>query len=158
MDCICQRMHRLSHHPQWLLHQPARMRLQVLTAAKMNDLKSGASQSAWFATATSGCRASLPFHQPGVIHWAGQQASDNSYLLVFSGVHSEEQLPVQVSDDEVYLVVNAGCREKDLAHLNEQLSKYKVCLRTLLIFAYEGGQASQGRCKPLYLRSGSFCH
>ncbi|KAK9864651.1 hypothetical protein WJX84_008674 [Apatococcus fuscideae] len=31
----------------------------------------------------------------------------------------------KVSDDEVYLVVNAGCREKDLAHLNEQLKKYK---------------------------------
>lgn len=31
----------------------------------------------------------------------------------------------KVSDDEVYLVVNAGCREKDLKHLNEQLEKYK---------------------------------
>ena len=32
----------------------------------------------------------------------------------------------QVSGTEVYLVVNAGCREKDLKHINEQLEKYNV--------------------------------
>lgn len=33
---------------------------------------------------------------------------------------------MQVSDEEVYLVVNAGCVEKDLAHINKHLDKYKV--------------------------------
>ena len=33
---------------------------------------------------------------------------------------------MQVSGTEVYLVVNAGCREKDLKHINEQLEKYNV--------------------------------
>ena len=32
----------------------------------------------------------------------------------------------QVADDEIYLVVNAGCREKDLAHIGKHLDKYKV--------------------------------
>ena len=32
----------------------------------------------------------------------------------------------QVADDEIYLVVNAGCREKDLAHLNKHLEKFQV--------------------------------
>ncbi len=33
---------------------------------------------------------------------------------------------LQVADDEVYLVVNAGCREKDLAHINKHLEKFQV--------------------------------
>lgn len=33
---------------------------------------------------------------------------------------------MQVADDEIYLVVNAGCREKDLAHIGKHLDKYKV--------------------------------
>jgi len=32
----------------------------------------------------------------------------------------------QVSEDELYVVVNAGCRDKDLAHLNKHLSEWKV--------------------------------
>ena len=32
-----------------------------------------------------------------------------------------------MADDEIYLVVNAGCREKDLAHIGKHLDKYKVC-------------------------------
>ena len=35
---------------------------------------------------------------------------------------------MQVADDEIYLVVNAGCREKDLAHINKYLEKFQVCL------------------------------
>lgn len=31
-----------------------------------------------------------------------------------------------MADDEIYLVVNAGCREKDLAHIGKHLDKYKV--------------------------------
>jgi glycine cleavage system aminomethyltransferase T len=34
----------------------------------------------------------------------------------------------QVADDEIYLVVNAGCREKDLAHIGKHLDKYQVPL------------------------------
>ena len=33
---------------------------------------------------------------------------------------------LQVADDEIYLVVNAGCREKDLAHIGKHLDKFKV--------------------------------
>jgi aminomethyltransferase len=35
-------------------------------------------------------------------------------------------LPAKVSDDEIYVVVNAGCREKDLAHIGKHLDAYKV--------------------------------
>lgn len=35
----------------------------------------------------------------------------------------------QVGDEEIYLVVNAGCREKDLAHIKKHLDKFTVsCL------------------------------
>jgi glycine cleavage system aminomethyltransferase T len=34
-----------------------------------------------------------------------------------------------VSDEEVYLVVNAGCVEKDLAHIGSHLDTFKVRLR-----------------------------
>jgi len=37
---------------------------------------------------------------------------------------------LQVADDEIYLVVNAGCREKDLNHLNKHLEKYTVSINT----------------------------
>ena len=40
----------------------------------------------------------------------------------------DEHPVMQVADDEIYLVVNAGCREKDLNHLNKHLEKYQVCL------------------------------
>jgi aminomethyltransferase len=43
------------------------------------------------------------------------------------GTPSTTVMCVQVADDEIYLVVNAGCREKDLAHLNKHLSAFKVC-------------------------------
>ena len=33
---------------------------------------------------------------------------------------------LQVSDDELYIVVNAACREKDLAHINVHLDAWKV--------------------------------
>ena len=32
----------------------------------------------------------------------------------------------QVADDEIYLVVNAGCREKDLAHIQKHLDRFTV--------------------------------
>ena len=35
-------------------------------------------------------------------------------------------LGAQVSPTEVYLVVNAGCREKDLAHIGKHLEKFQV--------------------------------
>ena len=40
----------------------------------------------------------------------------------------DEHAAIQVADDEIYLVVNAGCREKDLAHINKYLEKVQVCL------------------------------
>jgi glycine cleavage system aminomethyltransferase T len=38
---------------------------------------------------------------------------------------------VQVTDDEVYLVVNAGCREKDISHMQKHLDSFSV--RTMLV-------------------------
>lgn len=35
-------------------------------------------------------------------------------------------LHAQVSSTEIYLVVNAGCREKDLAHIGAHLAKAKA--------------------------------
>ena len=35
---------------------------------------------------------------------------------------------VQVADDEVYLVVNAGCREKDIKHLSSHLKWFKASI------------------------------
>lgn len=32
----------------------------------------------------------------------------------------------KVSGDELYIVVNAGCREKDLAHLGQHLDAFKA--------------------------------
>jgi len=32
----------------------------------------------------------------------------------------------KVNDQELYIVVNAGCREKDLAHIGKHLQAYKV--------------------------------
>ena len=33
---------------------------------------------------------------------------------------------VQVADDEIYLVVNAGCREKDITHMQKHLDAFSV--------------------------------
>ena len=35
-------------------------------------------------------------------------------------------LPVQVQDDDVYMVLNAGCAEKDLEHMERQDEVFKV--------------------------------
>lgn len=34
----------------------------------------------------------------------------------------------QVSGEEIYVVVNAGCRDKDLAHIGKHLDEWKVRL------------------------------
>lgn len=40
--------------------------------------------------------------------------------------HAPRPLLPQVNDQEIYLVVNAGCRDKDLAHIGAHLAKAKV--------------------------------
>ena len=37
-------------------------------------------------------------------------------------------LPVQVQDDDVYMVLNAGCAEKDLEHMERQDEVFKVSI------------------------------
>ena len=44
--------------------------------------------------------------------------------LSSAGLRTENVM--QVADDEIYLVVNAGCREKDLAHIGKHLDKFTV--------------------------------
>ncbi|KAF5839808.1 hypothetical protein DUNSADRAFT_18571 [Dunaliella salina] len=38
----------------------------------------------------------------------------------------DDTVVIKVSEDELYVVVNAGCRDKDLAHLNKHLSEWKA--------------------------------
>ncbi|MEW5301921.1 MAG: hypothetical protein WDW36_004745 [Sanguina aurantia] len=38
----------------------------------------------------------------------------------------DDTVITKLSDEEIYLVVNAGCREKDLAHINKHLAAYKA--------------------------------
>lgn len=40
--------------------------------------------------------------------------------------HALPCLPVQVQDDDVYMVLNAGCAEKDLEHMERQDEVFKV--------------------------------
>lgn len=35
---------------------------------------------------------------------------------------------LQVADDEIYLVVNAGCREKDINHMRKHLDAFSVSI------------------------------
>ena len=35
-------------------------------------------------------------------------------------------MPPQVHDDELYVVINAGCRDKDLAHIGKHLKNWQV--------------------------------
>ena len=39
---------------------------------------------------------------------------------------------LQVKDDHLYIVVNAGCREKDLAHIGKHLSAFKARTRYIV--------------------------
>lgn len=45
-----------------------------------------------------------------------------------SGQRFSQCFNLQVADDEIYLVVNAGCREKDLNHISKHLDQFKVPL------------------------------
>ena len=47
-------------------------------------------------------------------------------LLSFCSHRSKFPPGVQVADDEVYLVINAGCRDKDIKHLQSHLKWFKV--------------------------------
>ena len=38
----------------------------------------------------------------------------------------DDTVVTRVADNELFLVVNAGCRDKDLAHLGSQLDSFKV--------------------------------
>ncbi|KAK8931050.1 hypothetical protein KSP39_PZI016944 [Platanthera zijinensis] len=50
-------------------------------------------------------------------------------LTVFTnerGGAIDDSVVTKVSDDHIYLVVNAGCRDKDLAHIGEHLEAFKA--------------------------------
>ena len=54
-------------------------------------------------------------------------ANGTGSLSVFTnekGGIIDDTVITKVADDEIYLVVNAGCREKDLAHLNKHLAAF----------------------------------
>jgi glycine cleavage system aminomethyltransferase T len=42
-----------------------------------------------------------------------------------------------VTPHEIYLVVNAGCRDKDLEHIGKHLQAAKVCTHVLSLRAWK---------------------
>jgi hypothetical protein len=57
----------------------------------------------------------------------GHCDSCTSTLPWLAVAHAPATTPhLQVKDDHLYIVVNAGCREKDLAHIGKHLSAFKA--------------------------------
>lgn len=69
----------------------------------------------------------IPFLEQLVVGDIAGLANGTGSLSVFTneaGGIIDDTVITKVADDEIYLVVNAGCREKDLAHLNKHLSAF----------------------------------
>ncbi|KAJ3698594.1 hypothetical protein LUZ61_002299 [Rhynchospora tenuis] len=73
-------------------------------------------------------RDAVPFLETLVIaDLAGLKAGTGS-LTVFTNENGgaiDDSVVTKVKDDHIYLVVNAGCRDKDLAHIGAHLESYK---------------------------------
>ena len=71
----------------------------------------------------------IPFLEGLVVGDIAGLADGTGSLSVFTnekGGIIDDTVVTKVSDTEIYLVVNAGCREKDLAHLNKHLDEYRA--------------------------------
>mmetsp|Transcript_26513 Transcript_26513/g.36613 ORF Transcript_26513/g.36613 Transcript_26513/m.36613 type:complete len:410 (-) Transcript_26513:111-1340(-) len=49
----------------------------------------------------------------------------------------DDTVVTKVADDEIYLVVNAGCREKDLAHMEAHLAPFKAAGGDVSMFVHD---------------------
>ena len=69
----------------------------------------------------------VPFLEKLVVGDIASLEDGTGSLSVFTnekGGIIDDTVVTKVAKDEIYLVVNAGCREKDLAHLNKHLSAF----------------------------------
>lgn len=70
----------------------------------------------------------IPFLEKLVVGDVKGLANGTGSLSVFTnekGGIIDDTVITKVADDEIYLVVNAGCREKDLAHIGKHLEQAK---------------------------------
>ncbi|CAL5224777.1 g7519 [Coccomyxa viridis] len=70
----------------------------------------------------------IPFLEKLVVGDIQSVQNGSGTLSVFTNENGgiiDDTVITKVADDEIYLVVNAGCREKDLAHINKHLEKFK---------------------------------
>ncbi|KAF2304924.1 hypothetical protein GH714_000503 [Hevea brasiliensis] len=77
----------------------------------------------------------IPFLEKLVIADVAGLAPGTGTLTVFTnekGGAIDDSVITKVTDDHIYLVVNAGCRDKDLAHIEEHMKSFKA----------KGGQVS----------------
>ncbi|KAH9618286.1 hypothetical protein KSS87_009908 [Heliosperma pusillum] len=71
----------------------------------------------------------IPFLEKLVIGDIAGLAPGTGTLSVFTnekGGAIDDTVITKVKDDHIYLVVNAGCRDKDLAHIEEHMKSYKA--------------------------------
>lgn len=69
----------------------------------------------------------IPFLEKLVIADVAGLAPGTGTLTVFTneqGGAIDDSVITKVKDDHIYLVVNAGCRDKDLAHIEEHMKSY----------------------------------
>ena len=65
-----------------------------------------------------------------------------STLTVFTNENGgiiDDSVITRVSEDELYIVTNAGCREKDIAHISKHIEDFKK----------SGGQVGSGSQKGI---------
>ncbi|CAL8472131.1 g11673 [Coccomyxa elongata] len=70
----------------------------------------------------------VPFLEKLVVGDVAGIKNGSGSLSVFTNEQGgiiDDTVITKVADDEIYLVVNAGCREKDLAHIGKHLDKFK---------------------------------
>ena len=71
----------------------------------------------------------IPFLEKLVIADVAGLAPGAGTLTVFTnekGGAIDDSVITKVKDDHIYLVVNAGCRDKDLAHIEEHMKAFKA--------------------------------
>ena len=93
----------------------------------------------------------MPSHS---MHWSLQPRVCKHMWMCHPSRPSWQQTGIrvghaQVADDEVYLVLNAGCTEKDIAHISKHLKTFKVLPCTLDLPC-----STRGRVAP---RVGAMC-
>ena len=71
----------------------------------------------------------IPFLEKLVVGDIAGLAPGTGTLSVFpneKGGAIDDTVITKVKDDQIYLVVNAGCRDKDLAHIEEHMKAFKA--------------------------------